>query len=300
MSLAISAVPFSLEMRRADVSSAPSLESDFMSWTFGNGSAEVWRSPLPVRRGAGFAANGEVLLGTLERDGAGIEPATRAAYGEILDLVRREGYPHLLRIWNYVGGINEGEGDAERYRLFCAGRHDAFATSSIDRLHYPSASAVGFEGSGLRICFLAAREPGIQVENPRQVSAYDYPREYGRRSPSFARATVASWNGESVAFIAGTSSVVGHETVHIGDARAQLEETLRNLAVIIERCATVAGTTASLERAEAVKVYVRRGTDPEPIARRVREAIPPAQMLVLEADICRQELLLEIEAIVRL
>lgn len=259
-------------------------------------------APLLDRQEGGirYGTDGEVLFGAVETDGTDIERATRLAYESLLALTRREGFPHLLRIWNYVGGINEGEGDEERYRLFCAGRHEAFAAAAVDRLRFPAASAVGTPGRALSIHFLASREAGIQVENPRQVSAYDYPRQYGRRSPSFARATVATLGGERVAFIAGTSSVVGHRTLHPGDAAAQLEETFRNLEVIFGRSGEAAGGRAGLADAEIVKVYVRRGVGREDIGRRVRERMPSPELVVVENDICRKDLLLEIEAVVRI
>jgi chorismate lyase/3-hydroxybenzoate synthase len=219
-------------------------------------------------------------------DDEDVERAARDAYEEILRATRERGYPHLLRVWNHVRDINEGDGDAERYKRFCAGRHDAFDSARWPNGRLPAASAVGIRQRGLFIHYLAAREPGRQIENPRQVSAYDYPPEYGRRSPSFARATLF---GDTL-FIAGTSSIVGHETRHAGDLRAQLGETLTN----VETIARAAGRT--LGDLTHVKLYLRNAADAE-IASSVRTAMPQAKLLVLEADICRRELLLEIEAV---
>lgn len=217
-----------------------------------------------------------------------LESLTRDAYARIIGEARAAGYPHFLRIWNHVGGINEHDAGGERYQLFCAGRHDAFLAA---RYHHgsdlPAASAVGMKGRGLIIYFLAAREPGVQVENPRQVSAYDYPPQYGSKSPSFSRLTV--WR--DMVFISGTSSVVGHHSAHAGDVNAQLEETLRNLSAVLSRCGK------SLADVAAAKTYIRHAHDYPAIARRL-EGVFPAN-LYLEADICRRNLLLEIEAVAR-
>ena len=40
------------------------------------------------------------------------------------------------------------------------------------------------------VYFLAGRTAPVFVENPRQVSAYHYRREYGTHSPSFSRAAL--------------------------------------------------------------------------------------------------------------
>lgn len=230
----------------------------------------------------------DVFFGSLTiEDDDDVERAARLAYDELLRTTRERGFPYLIRVWNHVRDINEGEGDAERYKRFCAGRHDAFAAAQWPKDRLPAASAVGIRGRGLVIHYLAATAPGRQIENPRQVSAYDYPREYGMRSPSFARATIF---GDTL-FIAGTSSIVGHETKHVGDVRAQLRETLTNLETIVR-----AAGRSSLGDLTHVKLYLRDAGDAE-TANAVRAAMPQARHVVMEADICRRELLLEIEAI---
>src|SRR5205807_5907658 len=123
----------------------------------------------------------------------------------------------------------------ERYGSFCAGRYESFARHGYAlRTDLPAASAVGMRGRRYQAYFLASKSPGTQVENPWQVSAYDYPPQYGRRSPSFSRATVLRDGGESLIFIAGTASIVGHETKHPGDVCKQTDETVRNIARVLD------------------------------------------------------------------
>jgi chorismate lyase/3-hydroxybenzoate synthase len=238
---------------------------------------EEW--PVPER----------VIFGSIVLEGDGpIEEIARDVYVRIIREARDSGHPYFLRIWNYLGGINAYDEGRERYQLFCSGRHDAFVEAGYHHdVDLPAASAVGVAGRGLVTYYLAAREPGVQVENPRQVAAYDYPPRYGPKSPSFSRATV--WNG--TVFVSGTSSVVGHATMHEGDVEAQLEETLRNIDAVL------AQTGRTLANVVSAKTYVRRAGDYEVIARRLKDVF--ANNIYLEADICRAELLLEIEAIAR-
>ena len=79
--------------------------------------------------------------------------------------------PHFLRLWNYLVAINAGDGDAERYRLFCQGRARGMAEGGLSQ--YPAASAIGRQDGVrvLQVYGLAARHHGTAVENPRQVSA---------------------------------------------------------------------------------------------------------------------------------
>lgn len=248
--------------------------------------------PVPVLGEESFetwTAGDDLLFGSIAHDVA--EPLERVAYETYQSLIaqaRGAGFPYFVRMWNYLGSINEDEAGRERYQLFCAGRHDAFVDAGYHHdVDLPAASAVGMPGRGLVTYFLAAREPGVQIENPRQVAAYHYPAQYGPKSPSFSRATM--WNG--TVFVAGTSSVVGHKSVHQGDVDAQLEETLRNIEVVL------AQTGRSLRDVVSAKTYVRRAADYTRIAERLRGVFP--RNLYLESDICRADLLLEIECVAR-
>ena len=148
---------------------------------------EVGVEEMPLPEGVIFGA-------VIDDDDRPIEDIAREVYGRIIRDVRDSGHPYFLRIWNHVAGINAHDDGRERYQLFCAGRHDAFVEAGYHHdVDLPAASAVGMSGRGLVTYYLSAREPGVQLENPRQVAAYDYPPRYGPKSPSFSRATV--WNG---------------------------------------------------------------------------------------------------------
>lgn len=266
--------------------------------------AEVWRSSLPITRSrsgeVALAANGAVLFGTATAEPGDTECVTAKLYEQIVDAARGAGYPYLLRVWNHVGSINETEHEIERYKRFSAGRHEALTGRGFAREQFPAASAVGMSQNGVRVYFIASRSPGVHVENPRQVAAYDYPPVYGSRSPSFARATVAQWDGVGMVFVAGTASVVGHETRHVGDIEAQLEETLLNLETIIAEAASRTGCKASLDNLSIAKTYIRNASDYEMIAARLKVALPRTQLLFVESDICRRDLLVEIEGVAKI
>jgi chorismate lyase / 3-hydroxybenzoate synthase len=275
--------------------------------------AEVWWSDLPVLSGTvgdiTFRRNGRVLFGWLKAaEGLdGLEETSRRAYDAILGFLAGSGHPHLLRVWNALPHINDDDGGTERYRLFCAGRHAAFAAHGC-RFDgdLPAASAVGAApGGGLFLAFLASAEPGTHLENRRQVRAYRYPSRYGRRSPSFSRATLKDWDGSVQLLLSGTASIVGHETLHAGDVTAQLDETLRNVGVVLEAAAARSGLTGpggSILPAEALwRVYLRRPEDLPAVQAGLARALgAPPKALYLAADICRRDLLVEIEGVLRL
>jgi chorismate lyase/3-hydroxybenzoate synthase len=258
--------------------------------------AELWHAGARLDRGVEgsirWAAGDEVLFGAVELPAGGaaeLETATAFAYRELLAACARLGYPHLLRTWNVVPAINRVDDGLERYRRFCRGRAEAFE-ACYGRLFQPllpASSGVGGPEGELVVWFVAGRERGLPRENPRQVSAYSYPPSYGPRSPSFARATRCPETAGGLLLLSGTASIVGHQSVHHGDVLRQLDETCVNLEQLL------GGAPPRL-----LKVYLRHAADTPAVQvaleRRFGRAVPA---LYLQADICREELLVEIEGV---
>jgi chorismate lyase/3-hydroxybenzoate synthase len=269
----------------------------------GEARAEVWTTDRAVQRGWNgdlqYAHDGESLF-VLIRAAAddGFEPAVTHCYQTLLDTSRTLGYPHLHRIWNYFPRIHDLSGDLDRYRVFCRGRHEALARTfgQFDNL-LPAASAVGTHDGDLVIYALASREPGVPRENPRQISAYHYPPQYGPRSPSFARATLSP--ARDRLYISGTASIVGHASQHEGNARAQLDETLINIEELIVSTNAAEGTAfPGLAGISHAKIYLRDPSYHDWVSRVLAGRLPrDCKTLYLGGEICRSELLLEIEAI---
>jgi hypothetical protein len=108
-----------------------------------------------------------------------LQAATEEAYRRIFRLIEREGLPHLWRVWNYLAAINGESNGLERYRQFNIGRQDAFLEFSRGATgNVPAACAIGLASGPLSIAFMAGDQPAVPVENPRQVSAYNYPASY--------------------------------------------------------------------------------------------------------------------------
>ncbi len=242
-----------------------------------------------------------------------IAGATQQAYAALFEVMAAEGFAYLVRCWNYFADINADQPDQrgalERYRLFNIGRQAAFeAAEHSAEVGAPAACALGTRGGPLTIYALAARSEPRCVENPRQVSAYRYPQRYGPKSPSFSRGSVLSdADGGHVLFVSGTASIVGHESVHVGDVVAQTEESLRNIATVVAQANLGLGAEVFSSRKLCYKVFVRNVADAPVVADTVRRVLgmddgkmgggETADMVVLRADVCRAELLVEIEAV---
>jgi chorismate lyase / 3-hydroxybenzoate synthase len=272
----------------------------------GSSFCEVWSSSASIERGnyggIEFASNGEVLFGVYH----GEEPTdvlldrfTHDIYAHITQLAIREGYPHLLRMWNYFGDIDGEQAGIGRYQRFCMGRYQAFMESESEFEEYlPAASVIGHAGSTVTVYFIAAHAPGTPIENPRQVSAFRYPPQYSPQSPSFSRAMLKTWAGCARLYVSGTASIVGHATMHAGDIRQQLSEILQNLQALLGHASRIGQTDLTAGSATALlKVYLRHKTD-FPVAQQgLGRILGGAPTLYLLGEFCRRDLLLEIEGI---
>jgi len=262
---------------------------------------EVWRGRAGVRRVRDgeirCSSDGDYCFAQLEVDEAahgGIAAAARHAYATLQAWCRAgDGQRHVLRMWNYLDAINQGSGDDERYRQFCSGR--AAGMNGLFADGYPAATAIGRRDGRrtLQLYWLAARAPGTPLENPRQLSAWRYPRRYGPAAPSFARAMRAPTHSPQL-YISGTAAIVGHASHHADDSQAQLTETLANLDSLLDKHGRVCG----FGRSSVFKLYVRNRADAAPLRARLHERFgSELPLLMLNGDVCRAELLVEIDGV---
>jgi chorismate lyase/3-hydroxybenzoate synthase len=264
-------------------------------------SLEVWSSNLPVtgcnHLGINGTTDGNVLFGSLtleQRADETLEMLAAQAYTRIFEFIDHHGHHNLLRAWHYIPHINDDEHGLERYRSFNVGRYEAFVANgrSIDEANVPAASALGSDSSSLTIYFMASKQPGQAVDNPRQVSAYHYPHLFGPRSPIFVRAMSVTLGGQHCFFISGTASIVGYETLHQDDVAKQSDETMRNIRVLLEQAPHYDAARGRM----LLKVYLRHAHDLATVRARVQaEFGTHCKAVYLHSNICRSDLLLEIE-----
>ncbi len=284
---------------------------------YGETRFERWRTQAPVRTGRDggdaqrgevrWASDGRLTFGVVEIDEApGPHPdhsdiceAAERAYAALVGFQTDHPTPHLLRVWNYLDAITQGVGDAERYRQFCVGR--ARGLGRFDPRGLPAATAIGrCDGRRtLQVYWLSADRRGRPVENPRQVSAYRYPREYGPQPPSFARAMLPPPGSPMPLLLSGTASVVGHASQHVGELLAQLGETFANFDALLAEARRLAPTLpAQFGDGTRLKVYVRDAEDLPIVAQaldaRFGDTVP---RVLLHAAICRRELAVEIDGV---
>lgn len=268
--------------------------------------AEVWLSADTVTQGQQGRIrcnqDGNILFGHLwvadDRNGDLADTAL-SVYSEIIGFLRTSDYPYLFRCWNYLPYINRTDSGLERYRAFCVGRHAAFSNEPGFESSLPAATAIGTQTPGLLVSFAASRRRPIQIENPRQVSAFHYPPKHSPRSPLFSRAVWMNWASCQRLYLSGTASIQGHESLHDGDLSGQVKETLQNIAAIQANASDDQPTErVTWVQGESLRVYLRHAKHYAAVRKALESHWGKTHRTIyLKGDICRSELLLEIEGV---
>jgi enamine deaminase RidA (YjgF/YER057c/UK114 family) len=224
-------------------------------------------------------------------------------------------FDQVIRTWLYLGDIVGPEGKTQRYKELNRARTDYyepfhFATGlvapSSNGTVFPASTGIGTDSRDVLMSCIALATTrkdivGTPLENPRQVSAFDYSRKYGQKSPKFARAMALSCGPNATIFISGTASITDSETQHVGDPEAQTRETLDNIEALIseENLARhgMPGLGATLDGLALVRVYIKRQEDYTKVRAVCEQRLGELPTIYAVADVCRPDLLVEIEGV---
>jgi enamine deaminase RidA (YjgF/YER057c/UK114 family) len=257
---------------------------------------------------------------------AGFTPRETAGdiYSQTLDvlgqmragLVQAGGsFEQIVRTWYYLGSITEPQADRQRYQELNRARTDyyhgiPFRCSLLDpnapRGVYPASTGIGMAGTGLVLSCLALETRRddvflLPLENPQQTPAYAYHPKYSPQSPKFSRAVALVLGDYVTTWISGTASIVNSETWHVGDVEGQTEQTINNIERLIApenfTMHGVAGAGACLRDLAKIRVYLKRAEDLAKCRAVCERRFGPVPVIYAVADICRPELLVEIEGV---
>lgn len=268
--------------------------------TYGGASVSVLNGAgVRVVEAGGLALCTAIVESAAAMPTAGLRESVALAYRAVFEAAAGLEARHPVRMWSFIPHIHAARGEGlSTYHVFNVGRFEAFAGLAGGRelsFVVPTATGVGHTGRDLMIHCLSAARPGRHVENPRQVPAYRYSARYGPRPPCFARATILEKGGGRVLLVGGTASVRSEHSMHEGDLQAQLAETFANLEALTASAGSGGWEFGSFGH---VRAYVPRVEHHAAVRDEVRRRLgEEATLEVVRADLCREELMVEIEAI---
>ena len=225
-------------------------------------------------------------------------------------------YGNVIRTWLYLGDIVGAEGKTQRYKELNRARADFYqdfrfgaglTPPSLNGSVYPASTGIGTDGRDILMSCIGLTTDRDDVvvtplENPQQTSAFDYREKYSPKSPKFARAMAIAADDWATVFISGTASITGSETRFIGDVEGQTRQTLENIGALVSadnfESHGLPGFGATLEDLALVRVYIKYQEDYQKTRRVCEAMLGELPTIYAVGDVCRPDLLVEIEGIV--
>jgi enamine deaminase RidA (YjgF/YER057c/UK114 family) len=240
--------------------------------------------------------------------------AAGAAFDQMKAILDKEGmsFNHLVRQWNYIGNILEVKKGFQNYQVFNEVRSEVYQKYRTIQ-GYPAATGIGMklDGVSLDFCaFMANENVTIKpINNPNQINAYEYGQEvlkgvaYTGQSikhpPQFERALLLADKMRSTLFISGTASIIGQDVIGIEDIEKQTLVTIDNINKLADQKRIgqiIATRDTDWGKFILLRVYVKKHEDFAKVKTICAEHFPGVPSIFIQSDICRDSLLVEIEA----
>ncbi len=264
--------------------------------------------------------NFKVVHATGLMGGAGdsIQESAEKAFESAVDILKREGLSisHIIRQWNYVEDIAHLEDPAratQNYQVFNDVRAKYYDPEAFP-MGYPAATGIGMTTGGVIIGFIAVSDSDrVEVKpirNPRQIDAHQYSKQVlvgkvtgimGEKcTPKFERGKMVVLDGACNMYVSGTASIVGELTLHPDDVEKQTITTIENIFELFsrenQRELGVKFDVRTIEFSH-LRIYVKHQEDFPKVEAVCKSMLNSKSFLFLESDICREDLLVEIEGI---
>ncbi|MDR2761878.1 MAG: hypothetical protein LBB88_04705 [Planctomycetaceae bacterium] len=224
----------------------------------------------------------------------------------------------VIRTWIYQGHLvladrTTDDGVLQRYQELNRARTDFFgATKFLNKYLppeckstvFPASTGIGADDVDVVIAAIAVDTKrkdfiAVPLENPNQTSAFSYSADYSPQSPKFARGMAVTMENWCQIFVSGTASITNSESRFGGEPALQTEQTLDNIAALIDGSNLerhgIKGFNSGLDNLECVRVYIKNPNDFNVIDEICKKRLKNTPILYTIADVCRPELLVEIE-----
>lgn len=214
------------------------------------------------------------------------------------EVLHKENFPveNIIRQWNYIEQITGFDGADQHYQMFNNVRSN-FYDQTIWTNGYPAATGIGTNLGGVLVDIDAAvfTRPecfATPIDNKLQIAAHAYSSQVleaaqqQKATPKFERAKSMTLDNRQLIYISGTAAIRGEESLSGVGLERQLHITMENIAQLTD--------DAPLR---LLRVYLKNKSDYKEayeLLNSYQLNIPVSYMC---ADVCRDELLIEIEGI---
>jgi enamine deaminase RidA (YjgF/YER057c/UK114 family) len=211
----------------------------------------------------------------------------------------------IVRQWNYLEDIIGFDSDKQKYQEFNNVRSEYYK-DHFEKDGYPAATGIGTNQGGVLIEFLAIQSDVVKtvpVDNPDQIAAHHYSKKVLvgeecvlKTTPKFERARYLELYDKKLIFISGTASITGERTIGVDDPVIQTEITIQNIKRLYSQ-EVLRNLSKDELRAKYghARIYIKNRKDFAAIKTTFKAHFGKLPVVYIIADICRPDLLVEIE-----
>ena len=243
--------------------------------------------------------------------GATIGEQSREVLANLGAVLRKEGLAvsDISRQWNYIPRITHvGRDGGQHYQAFNDARTEFY--SGVEWTEgYPAATGIGTTFGGVMVEADAAQlvhSRIVPLDNSLQVAAHEYSNQvlHGSKilsTPKFERAKAIDYGrGNVKIYVSGTAAIRGEQSLKGVGIDEQTRATVENIDWLVgrENLAKEQICTHTEPEYKALRVYLKYRSDYLPAREALEKRFGALPMLYVLTDVCREELLIEIEGIV--
>lgn len=267
-----------------------------------------------------FVSNGEngavlfqqeesrILIGNVQAyESESCRVNSEMAFSQLTNIFNSVDFPinSIVRQWNYIENILGFNGNEQRYQEFNNVRTSVYGQSFIEK-GYPAATGIGMNQGGIIVEFIAIRSDRLHtaaIDNPEQIAAHSYSKNVLvgeecvlKTTPKFERARYLELFGKKIIFISGTASIRGEHTVGVGNPAEQTEITIDNIKQLYsDRVLSRISNDGLVPKYGHARIYIKNKKDFAEIRKTFKTHFGNLPVVYIIADICRNDLLVEIE-----
>jgi enamine deaminase RidA (YjgF/YER057c/UK114 family) len=234
-----------------------------------------------------------------------------SVFNKIHSILNEEQMPvhSIVRQWNYIESITAQSSDIQNYQEFNRARAGFYSLTTWEN-GYPAATGIGIKTGGIIVEIEALKSLSestrtVAINNSFQVPAHQYSckvlsgKDSLAATPKFERGRMVISPHFTYLYVSGTAAIRGERSIYEADAVRQTRLTMENIYNLFPAANLHAGTQMELEPVfGALIIYIKNESDYLDIKGFMDNSFPKANPVYLFAGVCRDELLVEIEAIV--
>lgn len=259
----------------------------------------------------------ELIIGCLLGKATGTTIAGQSGHifrkiGRILEKGRYE-ISQIVRQWNYIERITHCRGEHQHYQDFNDARSHFYALADW-KDGYPAATGIGTQCGGVLIDLNVIKPKdgifySVPLDNELQVAAHVYSQEVligaedklfcQKTTPKFERAKAVVGKENGVVYISGTAAIRGEASLEGVGVLVQTGITMENINFLIsEKNLNKVGISSRGGcKLQMLRVYLKNPDDVTAVKVYMESLFTGIPVSYLLADVCRDELLVEIEGI---